>query len=85
MRRLPPLDGDQRTRPASWGSGFEGAHALRSKAEAMNSVAGAVERGQSGTNAPGTALALDRTVQVFTSEHFSRIVQPWDLLGLPDP
>ena len=42
------------------------------RAEAMNFVPGAdwSERA-AGTNAPGTALALDRGVQIRGSEHFS--------------
>ena len=62
----------------------EGAHALRSKAEGMNFVEGARwSEDRAGTNAPGTALALDRPVQVFASEHFSRIVQPWTCSAAP--
>jgi GAF domain len=62
----------------------EGAHSLRSKAEAMNFVEGARwSEDCAGTNAPGTALALDRAVQVFASEHFSRIVQPWTCTAAP--
>lgn len=54
------------------------------KAEAMNFVPGAdwSERG-AGTNAPGTALALDTEVQIRGSEHFSRIVQPWSCAAAP--
>jgi len=54
------------------------------KAEAMNFVPGAdwSERG-AGTNAPGTALAVDREVQIRGSEHFSRIVQPWSCTAAP--
>jgi transcriptional regulator of acetoin/glycerol metabolism len=62
----------------------EGAHALRSRAEAMNFVEGARwSEDCAGTNAPGTALALDRPVQVFAAEHFSRIVQPWTCSAAP--
>ena len=62
----------------------EGAHALRSNAEAMNFVEGARwSEDCAGTNAPGTALALDRPVQVFAAEHFSRIVQPWTCSAAP--
>src|SRR6201999_1127435 len=35
------------------------------------------------TNAPGTALALDRELQIRSSEHFSRIVQPWSCTAAP--
>ncbi|WP_264021983.1 helix-turn-helix domain-containing protein [Mycolicibacterium pyrenivorans] len=54
------------------------------KAEAMNFVPGAdwSERG-AGTNAPGTALALDRELQIHGSEHFSRVVQPWSCTAAP--
>lgn len=54
------------------------------KAEAMNFVPGAdwSERG-AGTNAPGTALALDSEIQIRGSEHFSRIVQPWSCTAAP--
>lgn len=62
----------------------EGDAAARRKAEAMNFVPGAdwSERG-AGTNAPGTALALDREVQILGSEHFSRVVQPWSCTAAP--
>lgn len=54
------------------------------KAEAMNFVPGAdwSESG-AGTNAPGTALALDTELQIRGSEHFSRIVQPWSCTAAP--
>ena len=48
------------------------------KAASMNFVPGAdwSERAV-GTNAPGTALALDREVQIRGSEHFCRLVRSW--------
>ena len=54
------------------------------KAEAMNFVPGAdwSESG-AGTNAPGTALALDTELQIRGSEHFSRVVQPWSCTAAP--
>ncbi len=54
------------------------------KAETMNFVPGAdwSESG-AGTNAPGTALALDTELQIRGSEHFSRIVQPWSCTAAP--
>jgi transcriptional regulator of acetoin/glycerol metabolism len=82
MPRTPAPDGGHR-RPGVllW---VEGAHALRSNAEAMNFVEGARwSEDCAGTNAPGTALALDRPVQVFAAEHFSRIVQPWTCSAAP--
>jgi hypothetical protein len=36
-----------------------------------------------GTNAPGTAVAVDRPVQVFAAEHFIRQVQPWTCAAAP--
>lgn len=62
----------------------EGDTAACRRAESMNFVPGAdwSERG-AGTNAPGTALALDREVQIRESEHFSRIVQPWSCTAVP--
>jgi GAF domain len=62
----------------------EGARALRAEAEAMNLVEGARWSEKcAGTNAMGTALALDAPVQVFASEHFSRIVQPFTCSAAP--
>ncbi|OBG81097.1 transcriptional regulator [Mycobacterium sp. E802] len=62
----------------------EGDHGVRRKAEAMNFVPGSdwSER-TAGTNAPGTALALDRELQILGSEHFSRIVHPWSCTAVP--
>lgn len=62
----------------------EGDPVMRRKAEAMNFLPGAdwSERG-AGTNAPGTALALDRELQIRGGEHFSRIVQPWSCTAAP--
>lgn len=62
----------------------EGDHQLRSRAENMHFVEGAIwDESRAGTNAPGTALALDHSVQIFASEHFSRIVQPWSCSAAP--
>ncbi|HYO04045.1 MAG TPA: transcriptional regulator [Mycobacterium sp.] len=62
----------------------EGDSSACRKAEAMNFVPGAdwSER-SAGTNAPGTALALNAEVQIHGSEHFSRIVQPWSCTAVP--
>ena len=62
----------------------EGDPVARGKAEKMNFAPGAdwSER-SAGTNAPGTALALDREIQILGSEHFSRIVQPWSCTAAP--
>ncbi|GAA5037915.1 GAF domain-containing protein [Microbacterium fluvii] len=36
-----------------------------------------------GTAAPGTALALDRSVQIRGAEHFNRFVAPWSCTAAP--
>jgi hypothetical protein len=62
----------------------EGDPQARRRAAAMNFVPGAdwSER-SAGTNAPGTALTLDRELQIHADEHFSRIVQPWSCTAAP--
>lgn len=62
----------------------EGDSGAGRKAAAMNFVPGAdwSERAV-GTNAPGTALALDREVQISGSEHFCRLVRPWSCTAVP--
>lgn len=62
----------------------EGDPVARGRAEKMNFAPGAdwSER-SAGTNAPGTALALGREVQIHGSEHFSRIVRPWSCTAAP--
>lgn len=62
----------------------EGDRTARRRAEAMNFVPGAdwSERG-AGTNAPGTALAVDQEIQICGSEHYSRVVQPWSCTAVP--
>ncbi|MEW2481489.1 GAF domain-containing protein [Mycobacterium sp. NPDC049093] len=62
----------------------EGDHGARRKAEGMNFVPGSdwSERA-AGTNAPGTALALDRELQILGSEHFSRTVHSWSCTAVP--
>lgn len=62
----------------------EGDPNTRSRAGRMNFVPGARWAETSvGTNAPGTAVAVDRPVQVFTAEHFIRRVQPWTCAAAP--
>ncbi|MFF7899210.1 GAF domain-containing protein [Streptomyces sp. NPDC088817] len=62
----------------------EGHPGTRRKADRMNFVPGARWSETSvGTNAPGTAVALDRPVQVFAAEHFIRRVQPWTCAAAP--
>ncbi|MFE6780262.1 GAF domain-containing protein [Streptomyces sp. NPDC057702] len=54
------------------------------RAERMNFVAGARwDERHAGTNAPGTALTVGHPVQIFTTEHFSRPVQPWTCAAAP--
>lgn len=62
----------------------EGHPATRRQAGRMNFVPGARwAESAVGTNAPGTAVAVDRPVQVFTAEHFIRRVQPWTCAAAP--
>ncbi|MEU2064878.1 GAF domain-containing protein [Streptomyces sp. NPDC013455] len=62
----------------------EGHAATRRRADRMNFVAGARwSESAVGTNAPGTAVAVGRPVQVFAAEHFMRRVQPWTCAAAP--
>jgi hypothetical protein len=62
----------------------EGDPRLRSRAAGMHFVEGARwSEDAAGTNAPGTALALDHSVQIHGSEHFRRPVQPWSCSAAP--
>ncbi|WP_428957438.1 GAF domain-containing protein [Streptomyces sp. cg35] len=62
----------------------EGHPATRRRADGMNFVPGARwSESAMGTNAPGTAVAVDRPVQVFAAEHFIREVQPWTCAAAP--
>src|SRR5688500_2061285 len=62
----------------------EGDAGLRSRAAGMNFVEGARwSEDVAGTNAPGTALAIDHAVQFYGSEHFRRPVQPWSCSAAP--
>ncbi len=62
----------------------EGSSSLRARAEAMHFVAGADwSEASAGTNAPGTALALNRPVQILGPEHLSRQVTPWSCSAAP--
>ncbi|MFJ8605333.1 GAF domain-containing protein [Streptomyces shenzhenensis] len=62
----------------------EGHPATRHRADRMNFVPGALwAESAVGTNAPGTAVAIDRPVQVFAAEHFIRRVQPWTCAAAP--
>lgn len=62
----------------------EGHPTTRRQAQRMNFVPGARwAESAMGTNAPGTAVALNRPVQVFAAEHFIRRVQPWTCAAAP--
>lgn len=62
----------------------EGHPAARRRAGRMNFVEGARwAESVAGTNAPGTAIAVDRPVQVFAAEHFQRPVQQWTCAAAP--
>ncbi|MFC5803186.1 GAF domain-containing protein [Streptomyces formicae] len=62
----------------------EGHPEARRRARRMNFVEGARwAEAVAGTNAPGTAVALDRPVQVFAAEHFRRPVQEWTCAAAP--
>ncbi|MEU4558850.1 GAF domain-containing protein [Actinoplanes sp. NPDC023936] len=53
-------------------------------AASMNFVPGARwDEAHAGTNAPGTALAVDHAIQIFATEHFSRPVQRWTCAAAP--
>lgn len=62
----------------------EGHATARRRADRMNFVPGATwAESAVGTNAPGTAVAIDRAVQVFAAEHFSRTVHTWTCAAAP--
>jgi hypothetical protein len=62
----------------------EGEHRLRSQAASMHFVEGASwGEADAGTNAPGTALALDHAVQIFAAEHLSRLATSWSCSAAP--
>lgn len=62
----------------------EGDAAAKDRALRMNFVEGADwSEGRVGTNAPGTALALDHGVQIFAAEHFNRAVHEWSCSAAP--
>ncbi|WP_040811589.1 transcriptional regulator [Nocardia concava] len=62
----------------------EGDSSLRDRAHGMGFVEGADwSEERVGTNAPGTALALDHHIQIFGAEHFSRAVHDWSCSAAP--
>ena len=63
---------------------IEGHRRVIAATEDMHLVGGAdwSEAG-AGTNALGTAIAVDHPVQIFSAEHFNRAVHPWQCSGAP--
>src|SRR3954451_21203194 len=64
---------------------LEGDARVRSQAaDSMNFTEGAVwSESGAGTNAIGTAIAADHSVQVFAAEHFVEVVQEWTCSAAP--
>lgn len=61
-----------------------GHRSARDRAARMNFVEGALwDEEHAGTNAPGTALAVDHAVQIFATEHFRHAVQAWTCAAAP--
>lgn len=64
-----------------WVDGHRG---LRTRAEGMSFVEGALwSEGGAGTNAPGTALALNTPVRIAAPEHFGLNVHAWSCVAAP--
>ncbi|WP_137724957.1 GAF domain-containing protein [Prescottella subtropica] len=62
----------------------EGDSAAKDRALDINFVEGADwSEDRVGTNAPGTALALDHSVQLFAAEHFNRAMHAWSCSAAP--
>jgi len=63
---------------------IEGHQRVIEATEDMHFVTGADwSEASAGTNALGTAIAVDHPVQIFSAEHYSRIVHPWQCSGAP--
>ena len=62
----------------------EGDSTAKDRALGMNFAEGVDwSEGSVGTNAPGTALAVDHSVQIFGAEHFSRAAHAWSCTAAP--
>ncbi|SBS72768.1 GAF domain-containing protein [uncultured Microbacterium sp.] len=62
----------------------EGDRGVRTLTGDMGFVAGANWSEEAvGTSAPGTALTLDRSVQIHGAEHYNRLVQSWSCTAAP--
>ena len=90
IRRLLTEDADEAGHIVAIGDArgrllwVEGHHRLRTQAEQMCFVEGALwSESGAGTNAPGTALALDVPVQIRAGEHFGLGVQAWSCVAAP--
>jgi len=63
---------------------IEGHRQVVEETEAMHFVRGADwSEGGAGTNALGTALAVDHPLQIFSAEHFNRVVHRWQCSCAP--
>lgn len=63
---------------------IDGDRVLRRQVEEMLFVEGADWSEQRvGTSAPGTALALDRGIQIRRAEHFNALAHPWSCTAVP--
>lgn len=63
---------------------IDGDRVLRRQVETMLFVEGADwSEGRVGTSAPGTALALDRGIQIRRAEHFNALAHPWSCTAVP--
>lgn len=90
IRRLLTEDADEAGHIVAVGDALgrllwvEGHHRLRSRAEQMQFVEGSLwsERA-TGTNAPGTALALGRAVEIRAGEHFGLGASSWSCVAAP--
>jgi len=61
-----------------------GSSSVLRRAESIGFVEGSNwDERLAGTNAPGTALALDQSVRVIGAEHFRRSVQRWSCAATP--
>ncbi|MFT4157407.1 MAG: transcriptional regulator [Microbacterium sp.] len=62
----------------------EGDHRLRTLTGDIGFVAGTNwAEGAVGTSAPGTALMLGESVQIYGAEHYNRTVHPWSCTAAP--
>ncbi|WP_431950767.1 GAF domain-containing protein [Actinacidiphila sp. bgisy167] len=73
-----------RASPRHAARGAGGTAGLAARAERIGFVEGAEWAEDAvGTNAPGTAVALGRPLQIYAGEHFIRPVHPWSCSAAP--